>query len=475
MVIKMLRRKDIDATQGPILKSFILFALPVAIGGIIQTLFNAADMMVLGNMASSVAVASVGATAAIIGFLVNTFIGLSGGTQVVLAHAYGEHNKNKINKSVNTALILAAAIGIILMIVGLLCSEWFLHITNCPSDCFEGAALYMKIYFLGVPAILIYNFGAAIIRVSGDSQRPLYYLIASGLLNVILNLILCLIMPKKVAAVAIATVVSQFLGAFLVMYRLITVDNDCKFNIKRLSFDLVSFKKMMFIGIPCALNSSLYSISNLQIQSAINGFGSAATAGNTASGNLESFVASFTNATSTTALTFIGQNIGAKKPNRIKRTFFIGCVCAFSVGFVIGYGFLLLDKPLLGLFVGSDEAAIYYGSIRMKNLMSLYFLVGISGIIASTLQAFGYSIVPMLNSIFSVLILRVIWMSFIFPHFQTPENLYFCYFVSWSLNFLIGAIVLTFIFPKKLRQMRQDVRIFEALTERRLFVPHKEE
>ena len=141
----------------------------------------------------------------------------------------------------------------------------------------------------------------------------------------------------------------------------------------------------------------------------------------------------------------------------------------------MGYGFLLLDKPLLGLFVGSDEAAIYYGSIRMKNLMSLYFLAGISGIIASTLQAFGYSIVPMLNSIFSVLILRVIWMSFIFPYFQTPENLYFCYFVSWSLSFLIGAIVLTFIFPKKLRQMRQDVRIFEALTERSLFVPHKEE
>lgn len=333
----------------------------------------------------------------------------------------------------------------------------------------------MKIYFIGVPAVLIYNYGAAIIRVSGDSQRPLYYLIASGLLNVVLNLVLCLIMEEKVAAVAIATVSSQVLGAFLVMFRLIRIDNDCRFDIKHLSFDTKMLRKILIIGIPAAINSSLYNISNLQIQSAINSFGSAATAGNTASTTIEGFVGSFTNACAVTTLTFVGQNIGAKKPDRIKRTFFIGCVTSFTVGFILGYGCLILAEPLLSLFVGQgNSAAVAAGYIRMKNLMSLYFVAALSGVISNTLSAFGYSIIPMLNSIFSVLLLRVVWMSAIYPHFQTLENLYFCYFVSWSLIFIIGASLLAVILPKKLRIMRQNERIERALDEKGMLFPHTE-
>ena len=471
----LLKRKDIDATQGPILKNFITFAVPIAIGGIIQTLFNAADMAVLGNFGSSLGVAAVGATANIISFLVNTFIGLAGGTQVVLAHAYGEKNPTRINRAVNTALIMSAIIGIVLMFVGFLFADPFLTLTNCPKDCFDGASLYMRIYFIGVPAILIYNFGAAIIRVSGDSQRPLYYLIASGALNVLLNLILCIILEEKVAAVAIATVASQVLGAFLVMHRLITIDNACRFNIKHLSFDFKTFKKMMFIGIPCALNSSLYSISNLQIQSAINSFGSAATAGNVASTNFEGMVGSFTNAVSTTSLTFIGQNIGAKKPDRIKRILVLGAICGFTVGFVLGYGILLFGKPLLQIFVGNNTLAIECGFIRMKTLLSLYFLAAISGVLGSLLQAFGYSIIPMINSIFSVLLLRVIWMTFIFPHFNTLNNLYFCYFVSWTMNFVLVATATLLIAPRQMQKMRQAKRIEDALVEKNMFFAHKEE
>lgn len=469
----LLKRRTIDATQGPILKNFITFAIPIAIGGIIQTLFNAADMAVLGNMASSVAVAAVGATANIISFLVNTFIGLSGGTQVVLAHACGEKNPRKINRTVNTALIMAAVLGVALMFVGLFCADWFLDLTKCPKDCFDGASLYMKIYFFGVPAILIYNYGAAIIRVSGDSQRPLYYLIASGALNVVLNLVLCIIMSEKVAAVAIATVVSQLLGAVLVMHRLITIDSDCRFNIKHLSFDFVSFRKMMLVGIPCALNSSLYSISNLQIQSAINGFGSAATAGNVAATNFEGAVASFTSAVATTSLTFIGQNIGAKKPDRIKRILVIGCIIGFAVGFVLGYGILAFGKELMTIFVGNDTLAIEAGFIRMKNLLSLYCVAAVSGVLGSAIQAFGYAFITMLNSVFSVLILRVVWMSFIFPYFNTLENLYFCYFVSWTLNFILIASAVAIICPKKITAMRESKRINEALVEKNMFFEHK--
>ena len=470
----MLKRSEIDSTQGPILKNFILFSLPIAIGGIIQNLFNAADMMVLGNMASSVAVASVGATGTIISVLVNTFIGLSGGTQVVLAQACGEHNPKKINQCVNTTMIMSVAIGILLMFMGLGCSDWFLHLTNCPSDCFDGASLYMKIYFIGVPFVVIYNYGASIIRASGDSQRPLYYLIASGGLNVVLNLVLCLILPNKVAAVAIATVASQVLGAVLVTYRLITVDGDCRFNVKKLSFDFKSFKKMLFIGIPCALNSSLYSISNLQIQSAINSFGSPATAGNIAATNFEGFVASFTGAISTTTLTFAGQNIGAKKPDRIKRIFIIGLISGCAVGFILGYGCLIGARPLLKLFVGNDLAAIECGYLRMRALMSLYFIAGMSGAIGGVLQAFGYSIIPMINSIFSVLILRVIWMSFIYPITPTLNTVYNCYMVSWSLNFVMCITALLIFIPKKIREMRRDIRISNALAEKNMLFPHKE-
>ena len=432
-------------------------------------------MMVLGNLASSIAVASVGATGTIISLLVNTFIGLSGGTQVVLAQACGEHNRTKINRCVNTALITSVVLGILLMFLGLICSDWFLTLTNCPADCFDGASVYMKIYFLGVPFVIVYNYGASIIRVSGDSQRPLYYLIASGLLNVVLNLILCLTMKDKVAAVAIATVASQLLGAALVIYRLITVDNDCRFNIKKLSFDYLSFKKMLLIGIPCALNSSLYSISNLQIQSAINSFGSPATAGNIAATNFEGIVSSFTSAVGTTTLTFAGQNIGAKKPERLKKILLTGSILGCTVGFVFGYGFLFSAKPLLSLFVGNDAAAIHCGYLRMRALMTLYFVAGTSGAFGAVLQAFGYSIIPMFNSIFSVLILRVIWMSFIYPLNPTLETVYTCYMFSWSLNFIMVGVALLIILPKKLREMYRDQRIANALAEKNMLFEHIEE
>ncbi|MBQ9117178.1 MAG: MATE family efflux transporter [Clostridia bacterium] len=459
-----LKRKDIDATQGPILKNFIVYAIPLAIGSIIQTLFNAADMMVLGNFASSVAVASVGATGTITSLLVNTFIGLSGGTQVVLAQAFGERNKTRIQKTVTTSLLIAVILGALITVVGLLCSGWFLTATKCPSDCIDGAALYMRIYFLSVPAILIYNYGSAIIRVSGDTQRPLMYLIAAGLLNVVLNFILCLLMKEKVAAVAIATVASQVLGAFLVIYRLLKIDNDCRFEPKTMSFDLTVFKKIMMIGIPCALNTSLYCISNLQIQSAINSFGSSATAANTAAASLEGWAGSFTNAAASTCLTFVGQNIGARKPERIKRTFFISLVMGFSLGLVLGLGLYSIGSPLLRLYVAGDDLAIQYGLIRMKFILAFYFIAGINGALGNTLQAFGYSLFTMLNSVFSVLVLRFFWMLFIYPHYETLTCLYFCYTVSWSLILIINLAMFFIIFKRKLRELRAENNTIATLS-----------
>ena len=449
----LFKRKDIDATQGPILKNFIVYAIPLAIGSIIQMLFNAADMMVLGNYASSVAVASVGATGNIISLLVNTFIGLSGGTQVVLAQAFGERNKNKIQNTVGTSLILAVALSVFITAMGLICSKWFLTATQCPQDCYDGAVLYLNIYMLSVPAILIYNYGAAIIRVSGDTSRPLTYLILSGALNVVLNFVLCVLLPQKVAAVAIATLASQVLGAALVVTRLLKIENDCRLCRESLRFDLTVLKKVLWIGIPCALNSSLYSISNLQIQSAINSFGSSATAANTAAASLEGWAASFTGAVGTTTLTFIGQNIGAHNPDRIKKIFKTALLIGFTLGLIFGVGLYEMGEVLLKLYVADDTLAIEYGMIRMKHILRIYCVAGINGVLGSTLHAFGYSLINMSSSIFAVLLLRVFWMFFIYPAHQNLTWLYFCYTVSWGLILVFNIILVSIILPKKLKKL----------------------
>ena len=453
----LLKRKDIDATQGPILKNFIIYAIPLAIGNIIQTLFNAADMMVLGNYASSVAVASVGATGNIVSLLVNTFIGLSAGTQVILAQAFGERNKNKIQKTVGTSLTVASVLGILITVIGLLCAEWFLTATNCPDNCYDGAVLYLKLYLLCVPAILIYNYGAAIIRVSGDTSRPLTYLILSGLLNVILNFILCNLLTQKVAAVAIATIASQILGAVLVVSRLLRIENDCRLSRESLRFDPKIFCKVMMIGIPSALSSSLYSISNLQIQSSINSYGSSATAANTAAASLEAWAASFTGAVGTTSLTFIGQNIGAHKPDRIKKVFFMALIIGFITGLVLGLGLFSIGKPLLKLYVSDDALALDYGMIRMKHILAIYFIAGINSVLGTAIQSFGYSFLNMTNSVFSVLILRVFWMLFIYPRYETLHCLYFCYTVSWILILLINIGMVIAILPRKLKRMYAEI------------------
>ncbi len=462
----MLKNRDIDATKGSILPQFIKYAIPIAIGGLVQMLFNSADMIVLGNFdqsANSTSVASVGATAAIVGLVVQSAIGLSGGTQVVLAHAFGERNRDKIRKTVDTSLLLAVIVGIVLTFAGVYFADTFLDITKCPEECYAGASIYLKIYFSGIPAILVYNYGSAIIRTGGDTQRPLYYLIACGLLNIVLNFVLCFIMSQKVAAVAIATLVSQLLGAILVVVRLMRVDNDCRINLKKIKIDGVILKKILLIGIPSALNSSLYSISNLQIQSAINSFGPSAMAGNTACTNIESWVSSFVNAVNVTCLTFVGQNIGAKNKERIKKSFFVSLILGFSVGFVLGVGLYLLGHPVLKIFLPKDPVAVEIGILRMKYVLAIYFVAGINGALANTLSAFGYSIIPMLNSIFSVLVLRFFWMMFIFPLYRTLDNLFFCYTVSWTISLTIAALLLLIIMRRKLKTMKSSEPVSGAV------------
>ena len=450
----MYKKSSVDIINSPIRPAIISYTLPIIFASLIQVLFNAADLAVLGwfdATPDSSAIGAVGATGSIIALLVNSAIGLSGGTNILLARSIGAGDITRSRKIVNTSLILALVGGILVGSIGIVSAKWFLTSTACPANCFDGALTYLYLYFAAAPAVLIYSFGAAIIRVSGDSQRPLYYMVFAGALNVVMNFILCLILENKVAAVGIATLASQLLGAILVIMHLLRVEGPCSLRIKELSFSFGEFKRIMATGLPGAFNGALYSISNLQIQSAINAFGSSAVAGNSASVQIEGLASSCTNAFGTAALTFVGQNIGANKSARIKSSIRTCIIMSVSITVSISMIALLLRVPLLKLFLPTDELAVRFAEVRMFSLFTLFWMAAINGILSSSIQAFGYPTFPMLNSIVTVLLFRVIWMNFIYTNLPTTDdpvsnifNLYSCYMVSWTLS-LVACTAMFFL------------------------------
>ena len=450
----MAKRNSIDIINAPLRPAIIRYTMPIIFASLIQVLFNAADLAVLGwfdSSSDSAAIGAVGATGSIIALLVNSVIGLSNGTNILLARSIGAEDIPRSRRIVSTSLILALAGGIIMSCVGMASASWFLGATKCPDNCFAGALSYLYLYFAAAPAIFIYSFGSAIIRVSGDSQRPLYYMIFAGALNVVMNFILCAILTNKVAAVGIATLSSQVLGAVLVIIHLLRIDGPCRLNVRELTFSFSEFKKIMATGLPGAFNGALYSISNLQIQSAINSFGSSAVAGNSASAQIEGLASSCTNAFGTAALTFVGQNIGARRDDRIKQTIRFSILASVAVTVTFSALALIFRIPLLKLFLPTNELAVRFAEVRMFSLFTLFWMAATNSVLSSSVQAFGYPSFPMTNSIVTVLLFRVLWMGWIYPNLPVSAdpvsnifNLYSCYMVSWTLS-LIAITVMFFI------------------------------
>ena len=430
-----------DITRGPVLSSIILYSIPIILGSVIQSLFNMADSVVLGQMAGTNAVASVGACTATCSLIVNLFCGLSGGVNVVLARYAGMGDKKLTKDTVNTAILSSAGLGLLALCVSVPLAKWFLLITKCPESCYAGANVYLTIYLLSMPAMLVYNFGATVIRVSGDSQRPLFYLIAAGVLNVILNIVLCLILEQKVAAVAIATFSTQVLGAVLVTLRLLKIEEEFRLDFRRLTFDFRTFVKIIRYGLPCALNGCMFSLSNMQIQTAINSFGAAAVAGNSASQGIEGFGGSFTQGFGTTCLTFLGQNLGARNKERVDRVILCSGAVSVSVCFVVSMVIYVSKRALLGLYVPGDEAAINYGCVRMNYIIRFYIIPAANGILSAMIQAFGYPGFVFGISIGTVLVFRVIWMAAVYPRYLSFDNLMLCFLVSWLLTLVCQAVM----------------------------------
>ena len=443
----MLLAKKIDAKQGAIIPKIILYSVPVILSTLVQSLFNAVDMVVLGNMADDVSVASVGATSTIVSLLITSFFGFSSGIKVLIARFIGEGSAEKIKKTVDTTVILGIALGLILSIVGWIASPIFLNLTNCPEECFAGALTYMRIYLLSAPAIILYNFGSAIITANGDTQRPLYYMLFCGLLNVVLNVILCIVLKQKVAAVAIATAASQILGAVLVVIRLCRIDDLIKLKLASMRFDITALKKIVVLGAPIALSNALFPLANLQILAAVNSYGPMALAGNSASHTLQTISSPFHAGISATTAVFMGQNLGAQKHDRVKKSFFNCLWISFFVGLAEGLFFYHTGRFWLG-FIIDDPIAIDYAMIGIEHIIQFYFIAALNGVLSHALQAFGYSTLSSANSIFCVFVFRMIWMNFIYPYIESFRGLMFCYTVSWLLMLIANLIFITIIYQR---------------------------
>ena len=480
MKMAILKAKNIDATEGSLLKKIFLYSLPLFLSTLVQQLFNAVDIVVLGNMADSTAVASVAATSSITALIVTAFVGISTGTRVVLARFIGARDEKNVRQVTDTSLIFAVAIGIVIAVAGFILAPWFLDITECPLECYDGALIYVRIYVLAAPFILLYNFGSAVLTADGDTQRPLHYIMIAGAVNVVLNIILCLILDRdtvmgvfsllrylpgfeigadfakntaamldqKVIAVAVATAASQIIGAFLVSIRLIRMDGMCKVRIRKLAFGFSALGKVLAAGLPMALVHALFPLSNLQIQSAINSYGVAATAGNGAASTIETVVSAFTSPFSTSAAVFVGQNIGAEKHDRVKRSFWLCMLITVIAGTVVGVFTFLTGQFWLSLIVESNAEAIKYGLIRMSCTTLFYVVAGVNGVFASGILAHGYSLASAINSVFSIFVFRVIWMQILYPYNKTFFFVMACFVVSWAFRMLVNFVIYGTIWHK---------------------------
>ena len=431
----MKKSYEMDMIHGPLLGNVLLYAFPLMLSGILQLLFNAADVIVVGRFAGPQALAAVGSTGSLTGLLTNLFIGLSIGTNVLVARYYGAQNYESIKETIDTSIITAFFGGLILVLVGLFASRPMLDLMGTPDDVIDLSVLYMQILFAGMPFQMLYNFGAAILRSVGDTRRPLYFLTIAGVVNVVLNLIFVIVFHMSVAGVALATIASHGVSCVLVLRCLIKSDSIISINIKDLKFSINKMMAMLRIGLPAGFQGIVFSISNMLIQSSVNSFGSTVMAGNTAAQNVESFVYTAMNAFYQTNLSFTSQNYGAKNHKRIDKVLLVCLALVVVTGLIIGVGAYLCGDILLGLYTTEPEV-IQYGLNRMSVIAVFYFICGIMDVMVGSIRGLGYAVMPMIVSLLGACALRVIWVLTIFQLYHTQFSLYVSYPISWAVTAL---------------------------------------
>ena len=441
------KKYEIDMCNGPLFGKILLFTLPLMLSGILQLLFNAADMVVVGRWVGSNALAAVGSNGPLINLLVNVFLGLSVGTNVMVARFHGAGQKKELSEMVHTALLTALVSGIFLVFLGLLIAPAALKAMGSPDDVLPQSVLYLRIYFFSMPAMMLYNFGAAILRAVGDTRRPLYYLTIAGVINVVLNLIFVIAFSMGVAGVALATTVSQTVSAGLVLNCLMKTEEEYKLDLKSLRIVKSKLFAMARVGIPAGLQGAVFSVSNILIQSSINSFGATAMAANSAASNLEGFVYTSMNTLHQTSVSFVSQNYGARQYKRIGMIA-LQCVGLVTViGLVMGNGMYLAGRLLLRLYA-TEEAVITMGLRRLLIVSCPYFLCGLMDTLVGCIRGIGYSVLPMLVSLSGACFFRIIWIYTVFENNRTLDTLYISYPISWMLTSLVHLGCFLFLYTK---------------------------
>lgn len=445
-------------TSGKLFPAVIRFAIPLFISSLVQALFTAADTAVVGNFTAGDdrAVASIGAANPVIFLLVNSFVAFSTGVGIIIARAIGARDDEQIKKSVDTCILFSVILGVCLTLASLVSAVPILKAMDCPAECFDSAVIYMKIYMMGTPVVMLYNFAAAIIRAEGDSTRPLYYIIIAGIINVVCNILLCLLLEDKVIAVAISTVLSQTVSAVLALMRLVTKkEGPCHFSFRKFCFDWKILGSVLRYGIPLSITSAIYPIAGLQIQPAINSYGSANLAGCAAASNIDSMSNTLYVAFNSASVTFMSQNIGAHNRKRVMQTFWVCGICSFFAGLIPGLLSYRYSEFLLGLFLPGNPDAVFYGQKRMQYVSAFLWVAAINGSLSSAIAAFGYPTMSTLNNLISVLGFRIIWMNFVYNRAPSIDLLFVCYTISWSLTCVIYIILFIYALIKYQRKEKR--------------------
>lgn len=439
---------EIDMCNGPILRKMLVFAVPLMCSGVLQLLFNAADVIVVGRFAGDNSMAAVGSNAALINLLTNLFIGLSVGANVMAARYFGAKRERELNCAVHTAVALSLCSGVILTVVGIAGARQILIWMQTPAEVLDLAVLYLRIYFLGMPGMMLYNFGAALLRAKGDTRRPLYFLMLAGVVNVALNLVLVIVFQMDVAGVGIATITSQYISAGLVVYCMVREEGGFHLELRALRIHKEQMKGIVRVGLPAGIQGVIFALSNVVIQSSINSLGAVVMAGNAASANIEGFVYVAMNAIYQATLSFTSQNAGAGKLNRINRILLTGQGCVLVTGLILGIGVWSIGPLLLGIY-SDDAVVVAAGLVRLGIVCIPYALAGMMDVMVGALRGIGYSVMPMLVSLMGVCVLRLVWVATIFqiPQYHTPECIYWSYPISWLVTFLVH--VLCYLWAKR--------------------------
>ena len=436
------KQHSIDMIHGPLAGKIILFALPLTLTTLIQQLFNTIGAVIVGRFAGPDALAAVGSCSYMVNLFINFFVGLSMGSNIILSSAFGANQTDRVEKGVHTSITFSVLCGIILAIPCILFAPALLRMMSVPENIFDMAALYVRIYLIGLPASVVYNFGAAILRSQGDTQRPLYYLLVSGGLNIVLSLFFVAVCSMTTDGVAWASTLSQYLAAGLVVYCLTKETGPLRLDLKKLTLDRKAVSGIVRMGLPTGIENALYAISNMTVQSAINSFGSDVIAGCSASSSLHALICIPSTALSQAVLTFSSQNLGAQKYRRIDRVLTLGLLYNTIISSILSFGGLFIARFLLAIYVGDEAGVIDCGMEQMIVVWPYTVLACLMTTMASVLRGLGYSVLPLAVSILGTCGLRIVWVFTVLPFFGTTASLY----AVWPASWIVTILALTIIF-----------------------------